>query len=34
MMAAATPYGGQNRGESTLLGLGVLGGVATILDDD
>jgi uncharacterized protein (TIGR00266 family) len=34
MMAAAMPYGGQSRGESTLLGLGALGGVASFLDGD
>ena len=34
MMAAAMPYGGQNRGESTLLGLGALGGIASMIDGD
>lgn len=34
MMAAAMPYGGQNRGESTLLGLGALGGLAGMIDGD
>lgn len=34
MMAAAMPYGGQNRGESTLLGLGALGGLASMIDGD
>lgn len=34
MMAAAMPYGGQNRGESTLLGLGALGGLAGMMDGD
>jgi len=34
MMAAAMPYGGSNRGESTLLGLGALGGLADFIDGD
>lgn len=34
MLAAALPYGGQNRGESTLLGLGALGGIAGMIDGD
>jgi uncharacterized protein (TIGR00266 family) len=33
MMAAAMPYGGQNRGEGTLLGLGAIGGLS-MLDGD
>ena len=34
MLAAAMPYGGQNRGESTLLGLGALGGLGAIISGD
>jgi len=34
MMAAAVPYGGQNRGESTLLGLGAVGGLAAMIGGD
>jgi uncharacterized protein (TIGR00266 family) len=34
MMAAAVPYGGQNRGESTLLGLGAVGGIGALLSGD
>ena len=34
MMAAAMPYGGQSRGESSLLGLGALGGITSMLDGD
>lgn len=33
-MAAAVPYGGQNRGESTLLGLGAVGGIGALLSGD
>lgn len=34
MLAAAMPMGGQNRGESTLLGLGALGGLGAIISGD
>jgi len=34
MLAAAMPYGGQSRGESTLLGLGALGGLGAIISGD
>jgi len=34
MLAAAMPYGGQNRRESTLLGLGALGGLGAIISGD
>ena len=34
MLAAAMPVGGQNRGESTLLGLGALGGLGAIISGD
>ncbi len=34
MLAAAMPYGGQNRGESTLLGLGAMGGLGAIISGD
>lgn len=34
MMAAAMPAGGSNRGESTMLGLGALGGLASMIDGD
>ena len=34
MLAASMPYGGQNRGESTLLGLGALGGLGAIISGD
>jgi uncharacterized protein (TIGR00266 family) len=34
MLAAAMPYGGQNRGEGTLLGLGALGGLGAIISGD
>jgi len=34
MLAAAMPYGGQNRGESTLLGLGAMGGIGAMISGD
>jgi len=34
MLAAAMPYGGQNRGEGTMLGLGALGGLGAIISGD
>jgi uncharacterized protein (TIGR00266 family) len=34
MLAAAMPYGGQNRGEGTLLGLGAVGGLGALLSGD
>jgi len=34
MLAAAMPAGGGNRGETTMLGLGALGGIASMLDGD
>ncbi len=34
MLAAAMPYGGQNRGESTLLGLGAMGGLGAMISGD
>ncbi|KTR82429.1 hypothetical protein NS277_14175 [Novosphingobium barchaimii] len=34
MLAAAMPYGGQNRGESTLLGLGAMGGLGAMINGD
>lgn len=34
MLAAAMPYGGQNRGEGTLLGLGALGGIGAMISGD
>ncbi len=34
MLAAAMPYGGQNRGEGTLLGLGAVGGLGALISGD